>query len=385
MQLKRFLLLWAATFGFWGTVASAVTIFPLYLVHVGIPDKLIGLIAGSAALGGLAGRPLLGRAVDRFGTRPFLLWGAAFWFVTVPLAAWTTSPWVLLAFRMLQGLGGAMFTAAALGFVNYTTPAEQRGAIISWWDTSGSAANLLFPTASALIAGVVGFLPAFAVSGGLGMMAFLFALAMPQAKPSQDARGESHHRSPIFIKTSIPAGFVGAIVGYAVGGLIVLAPLVAVLVGISNAGYMMLAFSVGTLLVRPVMAPLSDRKGRSWVIIPGLIFMGMSVIIIALFGSPLLALAAMLIFGMGTGSAMPGMMAWSVDSAVESERGSAGNTFYAFWEAGIFSGSALQGVLLETFGLLGFLSIAVMLAAAIIGYLAFQRRTTTQVVESPLL
>jgi MFS family permease len=366
MQPRHFVILWIITFGFWSAVAFQTTIYPLFMSAAGFMEGQIGFISGAAALGGLLGRPLLGWAVDRYGTRIFLIAGACFWVVTGPLAYWTVSPGYLLLYRLLQGFGGAMITAAALGYVNYTTPPARRGAVISWWDTSGSASNLVGPVAAAALVTGVGFFPAFIGATLMGVLSLVFALLLPDARPATPSTGKFQ----MFVRSALMPGLFGLVVGYALGGVIVLSPLVAGMMGLGNVGLFMLAFSLGTLAIRPFTASLSDRRGRVWVIAPGILLLTLSALLMGMFSSPLIALLAPFIFGLGGGSALPGLMAWSVDNAVEAERGSAGNTFYALWEVGVFVGASIQGVLLQRMGLDSYFVLAGLLGLALLGLFA---------------
>jgi MFS family permease len=366
MQPRHFVILWIITFGFWSAVAFQSTIYPLFMSAAGFMEGQIGFISGAAALGGLLGRPLLGWAVDRYGTRIFLIAGACFWVVTGPLAYWTVSPGYLLLYRLLQGFGGAMITAAALGYVNYTTPPARRGAVISWWDTSGSASNLVGPVSAAALVTVMGFLPAFIAATTMGVLSLIFAFFLPDARPASP----STSGFKMFVRASLLPGLFGLVVGYALGGVIVLSPLVAGMMGLGNVGLFMLAFSLGTLAIRPFTASLSDRRGRAWVIVPGLVLLALATLLMGLFSSPVTALVAPFIFGLGGGSALPGLMAWSVDNAVEAERGSAGNTFYALWEVGVFVGASIQGQLLQRMGLDSYFVLTGLIGLSLVGFFA---------------
>jgi MFS family permease len=377
MKPRDFTILWLATLGFWSAVAAQATIFPLLMDAAGFNAGWIGLITGSAALGGLIGRPVMGWAVDRWGTRPFLVLGGAIWFITGPLVAQVSDPILLLVLRMIAGFGGAMFTAAALGYVGFVTPFERRGRVISWWDTSGSAANLIAPIGSAALILVGGFLPALWAAGGAGLFALVLGALLPHVVPGQASEtGKIPFR--MFSRSAIVPGLFTLATGVAAGGVIVIGPLVAERLGLRNVGVFIAMFSVGTLAVRPFSAPLSDRRGRAWVILPGFLFMAVALFMLGAFNGPWLGYTSPFLFGFGMGAVVPGLMALSIDGSPKEERGTAGNTFYAFWELGIFLGAYAQGLLLDRAGLAGYLVTAGVIAVTVMlfgVYARFQAHT----------
>lgn len=373
MSRKHFILLWSASLGVLMSLSANSILYPLWMEVNDFSVAHIGLISGIGALGALFGRLSLGWAIDRFGTRPFLLLGILLWLATSPLTAWTEDPSWLIIFRLLQGLGGAFFTAGALSFINYRTDEAQRGAVVSWWDTAGSIANLLAPVSAAWLAQAVSFNAAFAASGAAAGLALLVGFFLPQSYPRQEDDAPQA-TFKLFTPSAVLPGLYAAVLGYAAGAVLVLSPVIAGAVGLENAGMYLLAFSIGTLVVRPLTAPLSDRKGRSWVILPGMFIMALSLLFLGLIELPGLALLPPLIFGVGLSTALPGLMAWNGDRATASTQGLAASTLYALWESGIFVGALLQGQLIDQFGLPSFTAIGLMLGATSLVYLVMNRR-----------
>ena len=71
--------------------------------------EFVALIAALAAL-----QPLVGRASDRRGRRPFILAGLVALVPTTILQGVVTAPWEMIGVRMLQGSAGALIFAPAL-------------------------------------------------------------------------------------------------------------------------------------------------------------------------------------------------------------------------------------------------------------------------------
>ncbi len=159
------------------TAALAVMLVPLNstMIAVAIPDiaRDFGGDAGSAtwlvsgyliAMASL--QPLAGKLGDRFGRRPLILGGLA-WFAAASLgAALAPSLPVLIAFRLQQAVAGALAFPNALAVVREVLPEERRGAAFG---TLGSAIALAAaagpPLGGALV--TARFPPAL-VAGGAG-------------------------------------------------------------------------------------------------------------------------------------------------------------------------------------------------------------------------
>ncbi|MBU3060128.1 MFS transporter [Nocardia sp. NEAU-G5] len=93
---------------------------------------LAGLLVTMGALG------------DRIGRRRLLLIGAAGFGLASVLAAWSVSPAMLIAARVLQGIAGATLMPATLGLIRaiFTDPRERTTAIAVWSAAASGGAAL---------------------------------------------------------------------------------------------------------------------------------------------------------------------------------------------------------------------------------------------------
>ncbi|MEO3474640.1 MFS transporter [Roseomonas sp. CAU 1739] len=118
-----------AVLGFAGF--SVLLLVPFYLARIaGLPPVLLGLVLAAGPAGGMAGAWMGGPAVGRFGARAVLIVGAT---ITASglftIAAWGigTSPPLLVAALLLQGVGVGLFTLAYTDRVTATMRREDRG------------------------------------------------------------------------------------------------------------------------------------------------------------------------------------------------------------------------------------------------------------------
>jgi MFS family permease len=130
-----------------------------------------------------------------------------------------------------------------------------------------------------------------------------------------------------------------------------------------NPGVFFLVFAVLTTIVRGPAGRLSDHRGRAPVAILGLLLAAGALVVLAL-SETLVGLAvAGAIYGAAYGTAQPALIAWSVDTVGEGERGRALATYYAAFEIGIAIGAVSAGMAVARWGFVAtFLSAALVAA-----------------------
>ena len=178
-------------------LAQFIVALDFNIVYVALPDigRQVGFSAQSlqwvvsayvVVLGGF----LLfgGRAADRLGTRRMFVLGAALYAVASLAGGLASDPWMLIAARAVQGVGGALLTPATLRliFTNFTDGAERNRAFATW-GAAGSAGL----SAGALLGGVLtdflGWEWVFFANVPLGLLAAFAAPAVFVADPPRPA------------------------------------------------------------------------------------------------------------------------------------------------------------------------------------------------------
>src|SRR5690242_14904099 len=102
-------MLWSICFFNYADRQAIFSVFPLLRREMHLSTVQLGLLGSSFAwIYGLAG-PIAGVAVDRFRRKTAILGGLEFWSIICAAAALTTSFGQLLALRMAEGLGEAVY------------------------------------------------------------------------------------------------------------------------------------------------------------------------------------------------------------------------------------------------------------------------------------
>src|SRR5437764_12761615 len=92
-----------------------------------------------------------GSLVDRFGARRLALAGLAVFAVGAAVGAVAPTMGVLIASRVVQGLGAGLVSPAALAGAVSGFPAARRGAALGIWGASAGVSNLLGPVLGGLL------------------------------------------------------------------------------------------------------------------------------------------------------------------------------------------------------------------------------------------
>ena len=135
-----------------------IPLLPYYATDLGGAGLVVGVLVSSFSVAQLISAPLWGRVSDRYGRRPALLVGLAASAIAYIVFAYSTSLWLLLLSRIVQGAGGGT-TGVIQAYVADATEPEDRAKSLGW-------------ISAATNAGV-------AIGPALGSLAFTFGREMP--------------------------------------------------------------------------------------------------------------------------------------------------------------------------------------------------------------
>jgi len=149
--------LWQATF--WVSFPFGILSFvlPIYGKELGASALEIGGFFSAISFVPVVVRPVLGRALDRWGRRPFLLGGLLGYVAAMVLFVLADTVWLLTAARFAQGIGQALLWLSAYTIVADIAPESGRGHDFGSIDEAVSR--------GAIIGTTVGFGAIFALEG----------------------------------------------------------------------------------------------------------------------------------------------------------------------------------------------------------------------------
>ena len=363
-------LLWLLYAAF-GLISRAISplVTPI-LSDLSISYTQMGFILGSWQLVYIPAALAAGWALDKWGSRRCLLFGAIIIGLSAGLRFFTMGFYSMLFCVSLFGIGGPMMSIGGPKTISARFSGRSRGLAVGIYMIGPGLGGLLaLALTNSLVMPLVGdsWRLTFA---GYGLLALVFGMLWwflsEEADPKASGGGMGF--VPLFVQLikvrNVQVLLVMAMLSFTVGhGFINWLPKILETGGLSAAmaGYaasIPLAASMPAVVLIPRFTPPRFR-GQMIAILGLLTIVNLFLVITA---SGIVLIAGLVLFGISSSCFMPLMILIMMDSPeIETEyMGSAGGMFFCVAEIGGFAGPLLMGVLVDASG--AFLSGAVFLA-----------------------
>nr|WP_082930200.1 MFS transporter [Mycobacterium sp. 1164966.3] len=164
------------------------------IVAIANPTIMADLHAGYASVVWVTSAYLLGYAVvllvagrlgDRFGPKNLYLIGLAVFTAASLWCGLSGSAAMLIAARVVQGVGAGVLTPQTLSTITRIFPAERRGVAASLWGATAGVASLVGPLAGGLLVDGLGWQWIFFVNVPIGIVGMALAVWLVPVLPVQ--------------------------------------------------------------------------------------------------------------------------------------------------------------------------------------------------------
>jgi MFS family permease len=334
---------------------------PLYVEGpLGGDDVAVGISVAAFAVTALVLRPWAGRLGDRRGRRLLMVFGGAAVAVSVAGYLAVTSVPLMIAFRLMTGLGEAFFFTGAASAINDLAPEARRGEAVSFFSLALYIGIGVGPLIGEALIDAGGFTVTWLVAAGCAGVAALLAWAVPETRPpgaDEAPPARLIHPAALRPGTALLTSVWG------MSGFFAFVPLYAPHIGLDGSRFVFLTYSAIVVAIRLFGARIPDVIGPvlSSRLALGAASTGLAVV--AVWRSPVGLFAGVSIFAVGSALAFPALMMLALRGTPPSQRGAIIGTFTAFVDLGFGIGPATLGVVSEAFGYLGLFLTASAVAA----------------------
>lgn len=362
---RNFAALFLCTFFMFFATDFFIPVLPFYIVQAGGTGATVGLLMGLFTFSSVVLRPYQGRRLNRSGRKKLLLLGIAVYILGGLGLTFLPSLPVFFLYRILQGFGWGAFLLAFNTLTVDLAPFGRKGEAVG---LIGIAPPLSLATAPLLgetmRGGSGAFAPVFMIPVIMALIALTLSLALREPALEQSNEKQTAFFTPKVLIPSVMIFFIT----FSFGAVITFLPMFGEARELPYIGLFFTVFAVTSIIVRPLSGKLSDRLGRAFVFLPGLVVLSLSLAVISMAFSREMILLGALLFGCGMSSTHPTILALAADSLSPGERGVGMANFTMAFDAGIAAGAIISGVLLNW---IGFTQIFLICAVSALLPLAF--------------
>jgi MFS family permease len=357
-----FVLIAVASLAYFTADGVLIPAVPLYVEGpLGGNDVAVGISVAAFAVTALVLRPWAGRLGDRRGRRPLMVMGGAIVSASVAGYLVAGSVTVLVAFRLLSGVGEAFFFTGAASAVNDLAPESRRGEAVSFFSLALYVGIGVGPLLGEALIGAGGFAAAWLVAAGCAGTAAVLGWLIPETRPT-----EEDHAPPAALihPAAVLPGTALLTAVWGMSGVFAFVPLYALSIGLDGSRFVFVTYSTIVVLIRSFGARIPDLIGPvlSSRLALGTASVGLAVV--GLWRSPAGLFVGMSVFAVGSALAFPALMMLALRGTPASQRGAIIGTFTAFVDLGFGIGPATLGIVSEAFGYGGLFLTAAAVAAS---------------------
>jgi MFS family permease len=375
---RDFTLTVLGTFNFFASFFLLLSVVPDYVDEIGGEEWQVGLVFAGFSILPILVWPWVGLLSDR-GRRKALMYASIAIFIgAMALMALSQDVWSLFALRLVQGLGMAAFPTAGASLIGVVAPLPRRGEGVGYYGLATSAAQMIFPALGVLMVGLWSFDAVFLIGAAMAATTLLVVLPIREPSPgeppapNQPSNAAAVARSPravLFPKAALFPMAIFFAVTLSFSAAAAFLPLLGDERDLGNVGLFFLASGAMSLVVRPFAGPISDRAGRTTVIVPGLLTMAVGMAVLAQAGGTTMLIVAGLINGLGFGMSHTGLFTLAFDRVAATQRGGATAMFRSAWDSGGLIGGVGLGAVASALDVeTAFWVAAAVLVLAAAGY-----------------
>ncbi len=355
------------------------TALPLYAEKISGSDLYSGLMLTVYSIAALAARPVTGILSDRIGRVRLLIAGALVCSVCCALYGVTTAILLLLAIRVINGLGFGVHSTTAGAVVADVIPKSRMSEGIGYFSMYATLSTAIGPYIALKIVGdgaLDSYRTLFFVASGLCLMSFAAdslityerkARRESEARAIAEPAGATAEPAAETVRTNeesgpLPRTFLGfeyavflpvvvlTLLNFASSSLNTFLTLFAQERTFGNIGMFFTVNASGLFISRLLFGRLADKRGPDIVVIPGIIGLALCYGIIPFIHTPVWLFVLGFPIGLAGGAILPSINALIFRRCSPQRRGTASAAYFAALDIGFAIGGTAFGFVAERLG-----------------------------------
>ena len=343
-----FLLIAGASLAYFTSAGITLPAVPLYVTdELGGSRLEVGIVMSVFAFAALAVRPLVGRLGDRRGRRPLMILGGLVVAVSVLGYGISDSVLSITLWRVVSGVGEALFFTGASVSIADLAPEERRGEAVSFFSLALYIGIGVGPLLGELLIVNAGYGWTWAVTAALAGLAGLVALLVPETRPDTlgpPARMRLLHPAAVLPGTALLASVA------AQAGFFTFVPLYVKTIGLEGSRFVFILYSGIVVAIRSIGARIPDRIGPVRASRLALSFSVVGMAVVGLWRTPAGLIAGTAVFAVGAALAFPALFTLALRGTEPGERAMVLASVGAFIDLAFGAGPAALGALAQGVG-----------------------------------
>lgn len=320
-------------------------VIPLYIAgDLGGGGMAIGVASAAMGVSAMAFRPFIGPLGDKRGRRFLLQTGSAVAALSMVLLVWADTVPLVVACRVLTGVGEAAAFVGAAASVQDFAPAHRRGEAASYFSVAVYGSLAAGPLLGEWIYENRSFEAAALAAAAMCVLAVIFGVAAPHEVPEVAPPKPDSWLHPAAIRPGLTLMF--GLLGYI--GFVIFAVVHAEEIGMAVVGAPFAVFAVIVVSLRVLGSSVPDRLGATRTTTIAMACSALGLLVIGVVREPIGLFVGTAILACGQAFLFPGLFAHVIDDAPESERSHAVASFAFFFDGASAIGGLLMGVVVAT-------------------------------------
>ena len=324
------------------------SLMQIHMDNMHATATVTGIVIGIASGSALLMRPIAGSVIDGARKKQLLLQCELFFTIAVFGYAVSDTVGLTIVFRVVYGIGMGFFGALDLTMATDALPLSRIASGIGVFSLVAVAGQAIGPMICISAAENWGVRFAFILAGifcGTGLL-IGFLLRYPK---------EKRHKIDIsvkgaFAKEALIPGVLMFLLISAGSSIMSFIVLFAGFKEVPGVSWFFGVNAVVLLVIRPFIGRISDKYGVVKIIYPTLAVFAVMLILMPQMKTPVMLYLMAVLYSLGYGTTYPSLQALCMKLTPEDQRGAGTNTFYLFFDLGLFVGPIVAGALKDVIG-----------------------------------